>query len=97
MKIKCIIKNPGEAPKMAEIENMLKSFQSAVGGYIETFTILEDMVIICNEEGRLKNLPYNCKICGVDFVGPIIFCGVEGENFSDVPCSSEEFKQIFGI
>ncbi len=30
-------------------------------------------------------LPYNCDICGVSFVGPIIFVGIDDEEFTDVP------------
>lgn len=94
--ITVIIKRPGEAPESKNIENTLETLQSIVGGYIQTVTIAEDLVIICNEEGRLKNLPYNCDICGISFAGPIIICGFKGEDFSDIPCDTETFKRIFG-
>ena len=55
-----IIKEPGKAPRVEPLfDNDLKAFQKAVGGYIETVTLATDLVIICNEEGRLKELPYN--------------------------------------
>jgi hypothetical protein len=83
--IKVIIKEPGRSPYFREIENTLESFQNIVGGYIETLTIASDLVIVLNEEGRLKNLPYNCVFCGAELVGTIIFAGVDGDEFADVP------------
>lgn len=84
-KIKVIIKKPGEPPVSAQIENTLESFHETVGGYIETVTISSDVVIICNEEGRNKGLPFNCRTGGHDFVGTIIFAGIEGDEFADLP------------
>lgn len=94
-KIKCIVKRPDSIPYVTWVSNNLENLQRFVGGYIETVTPFEDMVIICNEEGRLLNLPYNCEVCGMDFVGSIIFCGVDGDEFADVPISFEEFKNAF--
>lgn len=94
-KIKAYIKQPGKKPYCTYISNTLDNLQRTVGGYIETVTIANDCVIICNEEGRLLRLPHNCEVCSVDFVGPIIFLGIEGENFGDVPMDWERFKQMF--
>ena len=94
-KIKVVVKRPGELAYITNISDSLKNLQNTVGGYIETVTIVSDTVIICNEEGRIKNLPYNCNICGVDFVGTIIFAGINGDEFSDIPLSFEEFKELF--
>lgn len=95
MKIKVLIKDPGKKPRSVYISNTLENLQKTVGGYIETVTLASDLVIICNEEGRLKNLPYNCHICGVDFVGTIILCGIEGENLADIPCNYADAKMMF--
>lgn len=83
--IRVIIKKPGEPPVSAQIENTLESLQETVGGYIETVTMSRDVVIICNEEGRIKGLPFNCRVGGHDFVGTIIFAGIEGDEFADLP------------
>lgn len=79
-----IYKAPGCAPEIRDIPNTLQELQAAVGGYIETVTIAEDCVIICNEEGRLLGLPHNMRFLGVDFVGPILFVGASGEDFADL-------------
>lgn len=82
--MKAIYKAPGEAPKIVDIENTLEALQAAVGGYIETITVATDACIICNEEGRLKGMPFNCKICGKAFVGPVLIVGVDGDEFTDL-------------
>lgn len=90
--IKVLIIEPGEKPRVDWIANTLYALQEVVGGYIETVTIAEDAVVVCNEEGRLLGLSDNCSICGVDFCGTVFICGVDGEDFCDVPdwvCSEE--------
>lgn len=77
-----IVKNPGKDAYVEPcFENTLEAFQKAVGGYIETVTFATDACVICNEEGRIMGLPYNCTFCSHDFVGPILIVGVKGEEF----------------
>lgn len=95
MKIKVFVKEPNRVPKEKWIENDLKTFQKTVGGYIEAVTLATDLVVICNEEGRLRMLPYNCHICNVGFVGPIILCGVKGDEFYDVPVEQGRMMRLF--
>lgn len=94
-KLKAIIKRSDE--EMGHVTNIsgtLENLQRTVGGYIETVTIDRNLVIICNEEGRILGLPYNCKLCGIDFVGDIILLGVDGEDFADVPISFKTYKKL---
>lgn len=84
-KIKVIIKEPGKAPEIKTVANDLGTLQSIVGGYIETVTLASGLVIICNEEGILWNLPYNLDIGGHSIVGTVVFAGVDGDEFADVP------------
>lgn len=79
-----IYKAPGRSPEPRDIPNTLEELQAAVGGYIEPVSFATDACVICNEEGRLMGLPYNCKFLGVDFVGPILIVGVNGEEFTDL-------------
>ena len=76
--MKAVYKEPGKAARIVEIENSLQALQKAVGGYIETVTLFSDATILCNEEGRLQGLPYNCTVAGVDFVGSVLAVGVDG-------------------
>lgn len=86
-------KEPNKGLTLITMENSLRALQEAVGGKIEAVTIGEDMAIICNEEGRLKGLPYNCSYANIDFVGNILAVGVSGEEITDVPASAAPFLQ----
>lgn len=93
--IKVYVKEPGKPLEARKIPNTLEAMQQTVGGYIETFTVATDLVIVCNEEGRLIGLPYNCTISGgVDFVGTIFFAGKYHDHFCDLGVSKEWIRQI---
>ena len=83
--MKAIRKEPGCVPELIDIDNTLAALQQEVGGYIETVTIASDAVVICNEEGVLLGMPYNCRFFGVDFVGPILVVGCNKDEFCDAP------------
>lgn len=91
-KIKAIIKSPDEkVGHMTWISDSLENLQNIVGGYIEAVGF-GDMVILCDEEGRIKKKPANCKIGRTSFVGTIIAVGSNGEEFSDVPIDMTGWK-----
>ena len=79
-----IRKDPGQPPELVVMENTLEALQQAVGGYIETVTFSPDAAIICNEEGRLQGLPYNCDFLGISFVGPILVVGIDGDEMGSL-------------
>ena len=85
-KIQGIAKRPGAAPYVTNISNNLENLQRFVDGYIEAVSFPEDgVVIVCDEEGRLKGKEYCCTVNGIDFVGDIFICGIDGEEFGDIP------------
>lgn len=92
--IRVIVKRPGEIPETVEIKNDLKTLQGIVEGYIETFRLFGDCVIICNEEGKLRGMPFNFEMAGETFVGPVLFVGVKGKNFTDCPVRAEDLKVV---
>lgn len=61
-KIGVIIKEPGRLPRHVNISDTLENLQKTVGGYIETVTLCSDIVLICDEEGRIKGKPHCCNI-----------------------------------
>lgn len=93
-KIRVIIKEPGKAPRYEEIENDLETLQMIVGGYIETVT-LYDTVIICDEEGRLNGKAMNCRLYGQQLCGTIIVAGIDGEEFADAPDTLPKLDELF--
>lgn len=94
-KIGVIIKEPGRVPRHVNISSTLENLQKTVGGYIETVTLCSDLVVICDEEGRIKGKPHCCNIGGVDFCGTVILEGVDGDEFADIPYGYGAFKRLF--
>ena len=82
--INVIIKHPHEPFVRATIPNTLASLQEVVGGFIETVTFATDAVLICNEEGLISDLPYNCTMFGHQLFGTIAILGVNGDEFCDL-------------
>ena len=95
-RIRAIVKRPDEMyGHMTNISNSLKNLQNTVEGYIETVTVASDLVIICNEEGVIRNLPFNCELCGHQFFGTLIICGVDEDEFGDIPITFDQWKRFF--
>lgn len=87
--IRVIAKRVGEDYFATTVENSLEEFQRFVGGYIEAVPFSEyrgDVMVICNEEGLIRHLPFNCRVNDQPFFGDIFIVGVTrlGE-FKDVP------------
>lgn len=87
--IRVLIKRPGEALRAQVVENTLEALQNLVGGPIECITITSDLALVCNEEGRLLGLSPSVTVLGVQFVGPVAFVGVRGEDFMDITRAGE--------
>lgn len=60
-KIRVLMCPANGEPYLTNMENALKLMQEAVGGYIETVTIMTrpKVILVCNEEGLIKGLPFN--------------------------------------
>lgn len=93
-KIKVIIKRPDEEyGHVTNISDRLENLQKTVEGNIEVIS-LGDILIICNEEGKLQGLPFNMFVGYDAVVGTIIVTGKTGEDFDDVPIKFETWKKL---
>lgn len=109
-KIRAIIKRPDEQfGHVTNISCTLENLQRTVGGYIETVTFpgadpKDTFVIICNEEGRLRDLPYNFVLFVTDtrwmiwdpipLYGDIVVLGVDEDEFADCPLQLADWKKM---
>ena len=96
-KIRVLMCTVDRPPYITNIENSLENMQAVVGGYIEVVTLSEDpkIVLVCDEEGRIKQKPLNQStphpsMFGQNgewmmIVGDCFLCGVDGEEFADLP------------
>ena len=99
--IRVLVVKPEEEPEERTIENMLEAMQEIVGGYIETVTLEDELVLICNEEGKLNGLPMNRTITEPydDMIcGTFLLAGVDGEYFASLSEEKiERMKDRFSI
>ena len=84
---------PGKHPIVMEIDNGLESMQSVVGGMIQAVYPFSDTVaLICNEEGKLLELPFNRALRDED---GDIYDIVSGTFFlCSAPPDSESFENL---
>ena len=100
MKIKAIVKRTDEpAGHMTHIENTLKNLQTIVGGFIEIVPVGSNAVIICNEEGKIRQLPTNIVIGDGSAIwdaicGDLVVVGTDGDEFTDVPIDFATWKTL---
>ncbi len=84
-KIKVLVVEPNEKPYVAIIDNDLKSLQAMVGGPIELIYLSRSAELICNEEGKLLNLPANRRIGRDILAGRFIIVGNDdSEHFTSL-------------
>ena len=88
-------KEPGKDPVLTAVENTLSALQEAVDGYIETVTMADEFVVICNEEGCIQSLPYNCTLLGdIDLYGTILIAGMKDDEFTDVSIMAVKVAEV---
>lgn len=58
-RIEALVFRVGEKSVIEQIGSSLEAMQKIVGGYIQALPLGSGLVLICNEEGRLKGLPVN--------------------------------------
>ena len=73
--MKVIKKKPAMKLEIIEIENELKALQDAVGGNIQAVPFVNDIIILCDEEGKLKRQMPNFPYKGDLIVGDVLFVG----------------------
>lgn len=92
--MKVLVIEPGKQPIAKEIGNTLKDMQRMVGGYIQAYyPWMDEVAIICNDEGKIMGLPFNRPIFGehgelVDIIaGTFFLCGapMDSGKFTDLP------------
>ena len=88
-----VIVEPEKNPRVQSIEDSLASMQEIVGGTIQAvYPFDEPVALICNDEGKLLNLPLNRALRDSDgrvydiVAGTFFLCGA--------PASSDRFDSL---
>jgi hypothetical protein len=79
-------------PMVVSTDASLESLHKIVGGDIETVYIRianheKAAILVCNDEGKIKGLPYSCYVPKIKdmIAGDCIILGDGGEDFTDAP------------
>ena len=87
-----LLVEPGKEARMTEVGNDLCSLQSLVGGYIEaTYPFDDPVALVCNDEGKIMQMPLNRALRGEDgkiydaIAGPFFICGLGEDDFCSLP------------
>ena len=83
-KIKVLLVKPYELPIEMEIDNTLEAKQKLVQGNIECVypRYDDDVLFICNEEGKINGMHWNRDIGSDIIFGPFLIVGDDYENGS---------------
>ena len=107
-KITVIHIRPAKTPQILEIEDTLPAMQRLVGGmiqeympfYSESDERIQDIALICNDEGKMRHMMPNRMIFEPYMEKPEVICGdfflcyapYESETFLSIP---EDLQRIF--
>jgi len=94
-KLNALLVEPNKLPKKITINNTLEEKQKLVGGNIEYAYIQDknDVVLICNEEGKILGLPFNRDI-GYDVIaGNFLIVGDDPEIGEDRSLTEEQIEK----
>lgn len=84
-KIRVLIKAPGEGVRIRVIENSAESFQEVIGCRTVAHVKLEDdLTLLVDDDGKLKESPPNLLIPGDIVVGTVIFAGIKGDRLASI-------------
>lgn len=89
--VACVV---GQPATVVELENDLTPLQKFVGGYLQVVGLADGCVLVCNEEGKIRNLPDNRIVPSVGMIkGDYFICGVDEDG--EFTSLSEEQKCKF--
>lgn len=82
--MKIVVKKVGQNPEVKEIENELHVMKEIVGGYIQAFNVFDNVLCVCDEEGKLKDKLPNFIFNRDIIVGDVFFCAAGEEDFESL-------------
>ncbi len=98
--LRVMVIEPGREPEERILKGDLESMQEVVGGPIETTRNwnLPGLVLVVNEEGKIKDLPINRGThCDIIY-GTFFVCRLGSDDFKSLYDKDiERIKRIYGI
>lgn len=95
-KIRVVVKEPHETARTIEIVNTAERLERMLGGPVESVWFAKNVWMLVNEEGKLRDFPFNFYVWDDLVVGTAIFVGQDGDELADCPVSAETIERILG-
>ena len=96
--MRILVVEPECRPEVREIDDSLKAMQTIVGGLIQPIHLDDSVVLVCNDEGKLMNLPpnrglrdENGQLCDIVF-GTFFLCGSPADRDHFTGLTPEQIK-----
>ena len=99
MKVQIVVVEPERRPEVREIEDSLTTMQQIVGGLIQPIYLDDSVALICNDEGKLMNLPANRGLRDKDgqmydiVFGTFFLCGAPADSDHFTSLTTEQIEQ----
>ena len=102
--MRILVVEPERRPEVREIDDSLKVMQQIVGGLIQPIYLDDSVALVCNDEGKLMDLPPNRGLRNKDgqiydiVFGTFFLCGVpaDGNHFTSLtPEQIEQYRKMF--
>ena len=94
--MRVLIVEPLEVPVVKDISGTLESMQEIVGGLIQAVYPFEDYIaLVCNDEGKLLNLPMNRYVPEIQDVicGTFFLCNAPPDSEHFTSLTEDQIKQ----
>lgn len=98
--MRVLVVEPEHRPEVREINDSLKEMQGIVGGYIQSIYPFEEPVaLVCNDEGKLMDLPANRGLRNKDgqiydiVFGTFFLCGAPADSDHFTSLTTEQIER----
>ena len=92
--LKVIYKQVGQPAKVIEIDKTLEAEQALVEGFIEVVPYKDNLLLICNEEGKINNLKPNVVFENDYIAGDFFVVAEDYENADFKSIKDEQVEEI---
>lgn len=102
MKINVVLVEPYKFAKSVQIENKLSEMKQIVKGLICIYYLDENIVIVCNDEGKINGMPLNRAIHKDNKIieiiaGPFFICKALPSEDTFSSLSDEEINKYLNL
>ena len=97
--MRVLVVEPERRPEVREINDSLKEMQGIVGGLIQPIYLDDSVALVCNDEGKLMDLPANRGLRNKDgqmydiVFGTFFLCGAPADSDHFTSLTTEQIEQ----